>query len=162
MITVSETSLKVIWEDRKNNAMRGQFCFTTIDGVDCEINEPSPFSPDWFSHKFNGAGFRYEIGLCILTGHIVWAHGGYPCGLWPYVKLAKRFFVRFMDEEEKSMADRGYNDSKYFITPTPQNLPHHRKLMIRHETINKRIKQFHVLSGVFRHDLTKHRLCFIA
>lgn len=57
------------------------------------------------------------------------------------------------------MADRGYNDP-HFILPTTQNEQIHRRLMSRHETVNKRIKQFNVLSGAFRHDLTKHRLCF--
>ena len=32
----------------------------------------------------------------------------------------------------------------------------------RHETINRRFKQFHVLQDVFRHDLTKHQVCFFA
>ena len=35
----------------------------TIDGTDCEINEPSPFDRKWFSHKLRGAGLRYEIGI---------------------------------------------------------------------------------------------------
>lgn len=153
-------TLKVIWEDRKINAKPGQICFTTIDGVDFEINEPSPFSPMWFSHKFCSAGLRYEVALCIWTGQIVWAHGGYPCGDWPDVKIARRHFVHFMDAGEKSLADRGYNDSNCFITPTPRNKPCHTNVMSRHETINKRLKQFNVLNCTFRHDLTKHRLCF--
>ena len=32
----------------------------------------------------------------------------------------------------------------------------------RHETANKRIKQFSVISGVFRHDVDLHGLCFHA
>jgi len=29
-----------------------------------------------------------------------------------------------------------------------------------HESINKRIKQFHVLSAMFHHDVEKHGFCF--
>lgn len=151
---------KVIWEDRKINAKPGQMCYTSIDGVDFEINEPSPFSNIWFSHKFKASGLRYEIALCIWTGEIVWAHGGYPCGSWPDLKVARRHFVHFMDFGEKSMADLGYTDLDYFIIPTDQNESCHRRVMNRHETVNKRLKQFNVLNHPFRHDLIKHRLCF--
>lgn len=153
-------TLKVIWEDRKINAKPGQTCFTSIDGVDFEINEPAPFSPKWFSHKFNASGLRYEIGLCVWTGHIVWASGGYPCGDWPDLNIAKRFFVHFMDQGEKALADRGYKDPNYFILPKQQYNSRHQRIMSRHETVNKRLKQFNVLCAPFRHDLTKHRICF--
>ena len=55
--------------------------------------EPSPFSPKWFSHKFRGPGIRYELALCIRTGDIVWAYGGFPCGEWPDLKLARDLFA---------------------------------------------------------------------
>lgn len=155
-----EIVFKVIWENRKADANRGQTCFTSIDGVDCEIEEPSPFSPKWFSHKFKSAGLRYEIALCIRTGHIVWSNGGYPCGHWPDLNIAKRFFVHFLDRGERSVADEGYKDNKYFLLPTIENSRRHKRIMSRHETINKRIKHFNVLTVPFRHDLSKHRICF--
>jgi len=37
------------------------------------INEQSPFSPRWYTHKLNGPGLRYDIGLNIATGDVVWA-----------------------------------------------------------------------------------------
>jgi hypothetical protein len=46
-------------------------------GTDFRILEPTEFDQKWFSHKFRGSGVRYEIGLCIATGNIVWAHGEY-------------------------------------------------------------------------------------
>lgn len=128
--------------------------------MDFEINEPSPFSPKWFSHKFLAAGLRYEIGLNVRTGHIVWASGGYPCGDWPDLKISRQLFVHFLDSGERSLADKGYNDTTFFILPTEENHNRHKKIMSRHETVNKRIKQFKVLSQPFRHDLTKHKICF--
>lgn len=61
--------------------------FLSLDGTDFRIMEPSEFNPKWYSHKFNGPGLRYEIGICIRIGNIVWANGGYPCGGWPDIKI---------------------------------------------------------------------------
>lgn len=131
-----------------------------MDGVDFPINEPTPFSPKWFSHKFHSAGLRYEIGLCIRTGHVVWAYGGHPCGDWPDITIARSLFIQFLDGNEKTLADRGYNDAAYFILPKAGSRRRHKIIMSRHETINKRIKQFNVLCQPFRHELHKHKLCF--
>lgn len=158
-IILPHTILKVKWEDRKKNARHGQIAFTSLDGVDFEINEPTPFSPKWYSHKFKASGLRYEIGLCIRTGHIVWGNGGYPCGDWPDLKIARQIFVNFLEPNEKSLADKGYNDLKYFILTAP-DIQRHKRIMSRHETVNKRIKQFNVLNVPFRHNLTKHKICF--
>jgi len=157
--TVTEIVFKVKWEDRKTNANPRQTCYTSLDGVDFEIQEPGPFSSRWFSHKLNAAGLRYEIGLCIRTGEIVWANGGYPCGSWSDLKIAREHFVHFLEPNEKALADKGYPDSSFFILPTQQNQERHELIMSRHETINKRIKQFNVLTVPFRHDLSKHKIC---
>lgn len=153
---------KVKWENRKHNSVQGQTCFTSLDGVDFKINEPSPFNPSYYSHKFKSAGLRYEIGLCLRTGEIVWAHGGFPCGAYPDLKIAKDLFIQFLDENEKTMADKGYNDRNYFILPNEQNNVRHKKIMSRHETVNKRIRHFNVLNNKFRHDKSLHGKCFHA
>lgn len=142
----------MIWENRKAEARRGQTCCTTIDGVDFKINEPAPFSAKWFSHKFKAAGLRYEIGLCIRTGHIVWANGGACSDL----KMANDLFVQFLDAGERCVADKAYRNPRHFITPKAIGVQRHRRLMSCHETINKRIKQFNILVAPFRHDLSKH------
>ena len=59
----------------------------SIDGTDCRIQEPTPFDPLWYSHKFNGPGVRYEVGICIQTGWIVWVHGPFPAGDFPDIKI---------------------------------------------------------------------------
>lgn len=61
----------------------------SLDGTDFRIYEPTPFSKRWFSHKFKAAAIRYEIGISIGQGNIVWAAGGYPAGDWPDLKIAK-------------------------------------------------------------------------
>lgn len=105
----------------ENRSVAGQTTYTSIDGVDFKINEPKPFDPKWFSHKFKHAGLRYEIGLSLRKGEIVWAHGGYPCGAYSDLKLARELFVDFLEEKERAVADDGYKDSKIlFVAYKPQ------------------------------------------
>jgi hypothetical protein len=55
-------------------------CFMSVDCFDCPINEPWPFRKLWYSQKLNGPGVKYEVGVCIATGHIVWFNGPFPAG----------------------------------------------------------------------------------
>ena len=68
-----------------NRFMRnnGSECLMTIAGADFQIQEPSPFNPIWFSHKFNAAALRYEVGVCIQAGWIVCTAGPFPAGDFP-------------------------------------------------------------------------------
>lgn len=145
-----------------NGSMIGQTVFVSLDGVDFKIKEPIPFSRKWFSHKFKGPGLRYEIGLNIRSGYIVWKHGGYPCGEFPDLKLAREAYVHSVNVGEKTLADKGYRDANFFIQPTANTQGTHGILMARHETVNKRIKQFKALKYSFRHDLRKHPIVFSA
>lgn len=140
----------------------GQTTLTSVDGVDFKINEPKPFDAKWFSHKFYHAGLRYEIALSLRKGEIVWASVGYPCGSFADLTIARELFVDFLEPGERSMADEGYKDLRYFLLPNAFNNIRHKRIMSRHETINKRIKQFKVLAETYRHDLVKHKLCFHA
>ena len=45
--------------------MVGQLCFIRLDGTDFSIQEPSPFDPMWYSHKFKGLGVQYKVGICL-------------------------------------------------------------------------------------------------
>lgn len=130
--------------------------------MDFKIQEPSPFSTSWFSHKFKGPGIRYEVGLCIKTGSIVWKFGGYPCGKFPDLKLAREAYIWSIEDGEKTIADKGYNDQRFFILPNDTNSRFHKMIMSRHETVNKRIRQFNILKQTFRHSLELHPKIFHA
>ena len=47
----------------------------SVDGTDCPVFEPWPFSKKMYSHKLNGPGVKYEVGVCLMTGRIVWTNG---------------------------------------------------------------------------------------
>jgi hypothetical protein len=142
----------------------GSICKVTLDGTDCRIQEPTPFNPRWYSHKFKGPGVRYEIGLCIQTGWIVWVHGPFMCGRFPDLRIAREKIIHKLKIGEKILADGGYRDGRVHMeTPTGLNNPDQRMKKLaraRHETVNLRLKIFGILCKPFRHNLSNHASVF--
>ena len=53
----------------------------TMDGVHCPIQEPSPWSKVWSSHKLGGdAAVSYEIALRIDKPQLLSVNGPFPAG----------------------------------------------------------------------------------
>ena len=110
---------------------------------------------------------RNEVGLNIQNGWIVWIHGPFPCGEWPDLRILRDSIIHHLDIDELLLADGGYagDNGNYTNTPTGRNnLTELRKNKVRarHETCNRRLKQWAVLKQTFRHRLEKHGLCFRA
>ncbi len=84
---------------------RAKDCLVSVDGTDFRIpNHGQKF----YSHKFKKSGLRYEVGLCILTGNIVWTSGPYECGLWPNIKIFRNGLKSCLEESKRVEADDGY------------------------------------------------------
>lgn len=137
----------------------------TVDGRDFQIYEPTPFSPGWYSHKFKGSGLRYEVALAISTGDIVHINGPFPCGHNPDITIFRSKLKGMLADGEMVEADRGYRGEYYSVrTPVDYETEEERKakgqLMARHETVNRRFKQFGALKQVFRHNMGVHRVVF--
>jgi hypothetical protein len=153
------------WEKRydKDN---GSQCLVSVDGTDFEIQEPSPFSQKWFSHKFKGAGVRYEVAICIQTGEPVWINGPFPCGSWNDLRIARSALVDALDPGEYYLADGGYRDgNQWSVTPSGHHRFDDRQKSVvraRHETYNKRLKDWGALREVYRHKLGTHSQVFRA
>ena len=148
----------------------GSICKITVDGTDFRICEPTPFDPKWYSHKFKGPGLRYEVGICIQTGEIVWVNGPFPCGDYPDLRIAREGLIYALAAtpgiKEMALADGGYNDGyEFFETPTGANdADQYMKSVARarHETINKRLKDYGALGKRFRHSRHLHGKVFYA
>ena len=69
---------------------------------------PFPFDPNYFSHKFKKSGLRYGISVDIGSGEMVGAHGPFPCGLWPDIKIYKKYVLPLLQPCEQVETDRGY------------------------------------------------------
>lgn len=151
----------------------------TVDGADFPIWEPRPYckvgNAIWYSPKFKGAGLRYELGVCIQTGNIVWINGPYPCGWGPDIKIFNQMLRHLLLPFEKIMADQNYRfglkcytrcDVKKYLdrennVKTEKYMAISRALA-RHETINGRMKEFSILRKVYRCDRANHFFVFSA
>jgi DDE superfamily endonuclease len=125
-----------------------------------------PFNKQWFSHKLNGPGLRYEVAICIQTGEPVWTNGPFPCGSWPDLRIARHALVDCLEPGEYYLADGGYRDGgNYSVTPTGNHHFHDRQkatVRARHESYNKRLKDWGALRIKYRHKLDTHLLVFQA
>jgi hypothetical protein len=124
-----------------------------------------------YSHKFKKAALRYELGVCIRTGDLVWIHGPFPAGDWNDLAIFLNAIKYYLLPGECVEADDGYKAEDPAVVRAPgavrfmEDKHWHMKrskARRRHETINQRIKQYSVLTHRFRHDLGKHSMCFRA
>ena len=152
------TYLQIRWENRLIGDT-GRAAKVTVDGTDFQTVEYRPFNRGRRSHKFNGPGLRYEVALSISNCDIVHINGPFRCGEWPDVRIARGNLHPRLRPNEYYLADAGY------MGPGPairrNNLPRLRipefnALMARHETINRRFKEFAILGSTYRHAEEKH------
>jgi len=138
--------------------------YVSVDGADFRIQEPKPFSSQWYSHKFKGAGVRYELGIALKTGKVVAAHGPFPCGSFSDLSIFRLGMKKALLSQETVVADGGYPDEACIQPKDVSNglLRQHSLYRARHETLNGKMKNFEVLNQRFRHNLSQHGICFFA
>ena len=165
------------WQIKLENRFKndiGNDCLITIDGTDCPINEPRPFDKAYYSHKSNGPAMRYEVGVSILGGDIVWVNGPFRAGANPDLVIFKNMLMHLLEPHERVEADNGYIalDPSHCKTPKGHRASyceHTEERMkkvasvarARQETANSRLKAFNILRS-FRHDVRKHGTVFKA
>ena len=101
----------------------------------------------------------YEIGLK-MTGDICWAYGGYKASVHD-ITMARRGILTVLPSNEKIVADKGYfGEPDKIVTPhdsAPAGFNRaHKLIMARHEGINKSLKDFRCLGGVWKHGWKAH------
>jgi hypothetical protein len=137
----------------------------SVDGTDFRIPQKGAATKGnaFASHKYVGkSALRYELGVDILMGNLVWIQGPYPAGAWPDIKIFTSCLAHFLEPGERVEADDGYRGyaekikcPKNDVNP-PKNLKMQGCVRARHETINGRLKNWGILSQVFRHDIRRH------
>lgn len=145
-----------------------------VDGTDCKTTKQGKEPKAFWDYKFRSSGLRYEVGVSIIGGDICWVQGPLPPGDWNDVTIFRGALKNALAEEgtgERVEADDGYRgeDPEYCKTPcgiwhdqSEESLALRSRVRRRHETINKRLKQFKCLSETFRHDILFHGYCFRA
>ena len=129
-------------------------CFSSVDGSDYKIREPRPFDVMCYSLKIRGPGLRYEIAISVRSGWLIWTNGAYPCGEVSDLKIFKQKLKHALIYDERIIADGTYRDE--LCLPNDFSLPKDSNRLLktvraRHETANRRLKQFGCLNQRFRH-----------
>ena len=141
----------------------GNDALVTIDGTDMKVQ--MHFDKRYFSHKFHSKGLRYEVGICILTGCIVWINGPFRCGI-PDIEIARQCLIRNLTLNEMAGIDNEYEGEDWHL-----RILHYRskrgKQMKRiagqhHETVTEHLKHLNMRSNTFRFPLKRHSACFRA
>lgn len=152
----------------------GNDCLVSVDGTDCPIqrrwchlNGKKQWDKRFYTHKFHAHGLRYEVALSLLTSSIVWISGPYMPGVYNDVMIFRDGLIHQLEEGERVEADDGYIGECPRFCKCPGGF-HGRldqermrgRVRMRHETVNKRLKQFACLTKKFRHSAEKHSACF--
>jgi hypothetical protein len=140
-------------------------CTMTVDGTDFRIPQKGAVTKGnaFGSHKYAGkSALRYELGVDILTGNLVWIQGPYPAGKYTDIKIFNKVLRNFLEPGERVEADEGYrgHPDKIKCPGNDANPAENRAMQGRvracHETLNGRLKNWGILSQVYRHDIMRH------
>ena len=115
------------------------------------------------SHKYTGkSALRYKLGIDILAGNLVWIQGPYPAGKYTDIKIFNKVLRNFLEPGERVEADEGYrgHPDKIKCPGNDANPAENRGMQgrarARHETLNGWLKNWGILSQVYRHDIMRH------
>ena len=155
---------KINLDNRFKGMRAGDQAHITVDCTDCKIQEPSPFCEVYYSHKFGGPGFKYEVAVSIRGGDIVWVSGPWPAGVTDAV-VFQTILSHHLGDNEKAECDNGYKNLEKAVTPGVGLTHLHKKQKSqacgRQENFNGRFKAFNSLAERFRkNDPHKHYLVF--
>jgi hypothetical protein len=115
---------------------------------------------------------NYEIALRIDKPQLLWIYGPTAPGAQNDIAVFKTALLGKLQKLTadhgvtfKGIADKGYPGFPEFLSTRndldpSEILEFKNRVLARHETFNQKVKMFDVLSGVFRHDIELHPLCF--
>jgi hypothetical protein len=90
----------------------GNDCTMTIDGTDFQIPQQGAAERGnaFASHKYAGKlALRYELGVDILAGNLVWIQGPYPAGKYNDFKIFNNVIRHYLEPGKRVEADsNGY------------------------------------------------------
>ena len=98
----------------------------------------------------------------ILAGNLVWIQGLYPAGKYTKIKIFNKVLRNFLEPGKWVEANEGYRSHPDKIkclgndTNPVKNQAMQGRVRAHHETLNGRLKNWGILSQVFRHHITMH------
>ena len=121
-----------------------------------------------YSHKFRTAGLSYEIGIDLNESRVVHVNGPFPAGHTDKVIFKKGLYDK-IPKGCCAIGDKGYIDqsvAEKLSTPNAHDNEETRKFKgrarARHESFNKMLKRWAIMTHRFVHENDKHVACFDA
>ncbi len=146
--------------DRRFEGNMGNDCLMTFGSTNfCVQQKGLPKKENAFtSHKNAGkSALRYELGISILGGDLVWIQGPYPAGKYTNIIIFNKVLTNFLKPGERVEANDGYpgHADKIKCPKNDANLMENLAMQGRakawHERFNRRLKIWGILSQVFCH-----------
>ncbi len=135
-------------------------CTMTVDGTDFRIPQKGAATKgNAFASK---SALRYELGVDILTGNLVWIQGPYPAGKYTDITIFNKVLRNFLEPGERIKANEGYRShpDKIKCPGNDANPAENRGMQGRvracHKMLNGRLKNWGILSQVFCHNIMRH------
>jgi hypothetical protein len=136
-----------------------------VDATECPIQRPcSKIQEVFYSGKKKKHTMKYEIGISIQTGLIVWLGGGVSGAVHDMTIAKDGLLQQYPDK--LFISDKGYFGNEQFITPfkSPSTEAEQlwnsilRSLRVSVEHTYGRIKIFHCLNTPWRHNILSNSL----
>ena len=168
--------LKIVWDDRFNEASREIFSFS-LDGVDILSTETKNQSMNkdtqMASHKYKRPAYRWEVLMAVHEPKILWINGPFKAGKNERVILRTKGLKDKLKSipEKLTIADAGYQTSEpdekgLFAVSSSLDSSELAKfksrVRSRHESWNGRAKFFSILGEKFKHGTEKQKVAFEA
>jgi hypothetical protein len=112
--------LQILFDNKKRGDILNN-CLMTVDGTDFRVPQKGTATKGnaFESHKYAGkSALRYELGVSILGGDLVWIQGPYPAGKFTILKYSTKCCIIFWTLGSESRPTRGMSD-----TPTKLSVP---------------------------------------
>jgi hypothetical protein len=160
---------KVVWGDFDED----EVFIVSVDGVHCQIQEVrrDP-GAKWYSHKSNGPGLAYELGIAIRSNRLVWINGPFPASRHDITIFRSDDnpdggLKSKIPDGKRAIGDSGYKGEPTKVAVTragdsDEVKKFKARARSRHETFNARIKSFKILDTEFRHQFERHKTVFEA
>jgi hypothetical protein len=161
--------LEIVWPEEWSQGTPGDGTVPlmpfSVDGTHFRINDPG--DPKFHSYKIGKAAVNYEVALKVYEDSLIWMSGPHPAGKPDIVVFRESGLKDKILAGMKGIADRGYRGEKHILS-TPNNLDDKElcafksRARARHETFNRRLKNFKCLAEHCRHKIAKHKILFEA
>ena len=102
---------QIIFESRLGTHDVGNNCTMTIDGTNFQIPQKGIAKKGnaFASHKYAGKfALRYQLGVDILAGNLVWIQGPYPASKLTDIEIVNKVLRNFLEPGEQVEANEGY------------------------------------------------------